>query len=325
MFGEGVEKTMTSSKPRFFPVLLDGEFLYGAITRWAVTQSAVPKIQPIDSRKVKTKNATVDISGKWIEVVSTMTSVDFTQSGSVLEKATQLPLYNTFFNERRPLTYALPGEYAVATETAHSFLRYCPVCLKESVSTSGLGFWKTLHQSPLLLRCPFHNTRLIAYQKATAEFRRPYLLEINGITDLWHEEACSIDALTDFQQWLETLALNKKLYQCRGLAKSIIQHLTTLLGTPDDIRQARKRNTKQVDFDTSAFAYKVRQAGYEAFLKRGTRSINEIKRDPKFSLTQILSHRKRYSPVFYLLLAWVFLGPGFIESQTIEHNESKCA
>jgi len=317
--------TMTSSKPRFFPVLLDGEFLYGAITRWATTQSAVPKMQPIDSRKVRTKNATVDISGKWIEVVSNMTSVDFTRNGSVLEKATQLPLYNAFFNERRPLIHALPGEYAVATETALSYLRYCPVCVRESVSSSGLGFWKTLHQSPLLLRCPVHNTRLIAYQKATAELRRAYLVEINGITDLGDEESLSFSDLSDFQQWLEELALDVKLYQCRGLANSIIHHLVTILGTAEDIRQARKRNSSRTDFDRRAFATKVKEAGYEAFLKRGTRPIKDIKIDPKFDLTQILVHRKRYSPVFYLLLVWMFLGPDFIESQAIEHNEVKYA
>lgn len=316
---------MTSSKTRFFPMLLDGEFLYGAITRWAATQSAIPKMQQVGTSRTKTKSATVDISGRWIEVISNITSVDFIKYGTVLEQATQLPLYNAFFNEEISFTHALPGEYAVATETAHCYLRYCPVCFRESVASCGLGFWKTLHQSPLLFRCPVHNTKLIPYQKTAAELRRAHLVEINSITNLWGEETLLFDDLTDFQQWLETLALNKTLYQSRGLANSIIQQLTRLLGTPHDIRKARKTNTLQKDYVTSAFVSKVKEVGYEAFLKRGIRPIDEMKIDPKFNLTQIVAHRKRYSPVFYLLLVWVLLGPEFIEARAVGHSAVKHA
>lgn len=297
------------NQSRFYPRALDGEFILGTYARWArVSFAHTNSCPPLLGTGAK-KSAVNDVSGKWICALQALLGINFTENEALLAQSTMQPLYNSFFSDDKRVIGRLNGSFSVNTEIAFRYLRLCPICIEHDLQELGITYWRTFHQSPLLRRCPQHNSKLVPLIGEVFKLSNPCSIEINHVVTSRHfkPDFLSFEEQTPFQQWVETLQTRSILLGKKNLANIIIETIKTqldwecLIGN-ESIK--RKLGASQNTLFLEAF----KRTGYEDWLVRGSRSLSELKDDSRISLHKLLRHKERYSPLLYLLLGWVFLG-----------------
>ena len=297
---------MTDISSRYFPTPLAGEFIYGTYVRWCSLNPTASKLK-VGARTV---NILLDFQGQWLRALSERIGVDVASNQRVLSECSLVPLHNSFYSSQKLWTSSMVGKYSVKTEKSYHFLKFCPSCAEEDQSSVGLAYWRAVHQSPLLLRCPVHKTQLIYLEGERFSFSKPASLDINDAVtgDYAAEKNRSQQELTSFQYWIENLQTTRIIYQKRNLAVSTIDAVREAIGFKSLPTITAEKRLKALPA-RDVLIKSIKESGYESSLFRGERSKDELRASGNFSIYKLLDHEKRYSPLFYLLLAWTFLTP----------------
>lgn len=300
---------MNSSIPRFFPMRLEGEYFYGTLTRWSFMLGTASSKLRLITKCQRTPNPLNDFDGLWLDFLFQLTGNQSNRTALLLE-STMLPLYNSFYGTKGDLDTHLIGDFGVNTENAFRYLRWCPLCAQEDKIDIGMSIWKTVHQSPMLLRCIKHDTKLISLVGKQFSHSSPSKVELNHCMKSLSSkiDALNYSQLTPFQQWVERLYCDDLFLNHNNLANTIVEVLKQKLDWKDLSRSKKSCPTKIQFSDYKKILFRnVKASGYEDFLVRGERSFKEIRNDNRLSLNEILLNDQRFSPLIYLLAAWTFL------------------
>jgi hypothetical protein len=295
---------MMSNIPHFFPAPIEGEFFYGTLCRWA-TMTFQNEGQARRKLGFKARNPLIDFEGHWARI---FLEIKLTLSLTTPNDSMLQPLYNSFYNSEKTRIIKFDGTFSVRTELAFTHLRFCPKCFRQDSKNIGMAFWKTSHQSPLLMRCKVHDSQLLPWRSKNLELKGLLSAEPNRLVDLHQADAIPLrfEQLTPFQQWLEHLYSNQELLGKYDLVTSIIGVVCSKLELADLAPQAHKIGGFTAA-GQSELIESIKSSGYEDFLLRAPRSVNELKDDCTFGILSILRNENYRSPLIYLLLVWTFL------------------
>jgi hypothetical protein len=154
----------------FFPTPHPDELLYSLCARYSErVQYPNRKAVNIELFGVDRNTTSIDLNcnlGNLIAKLSLYTADE------LINKHTLLPLYGPFLPTERLRTLKKIMEasnrsliqaylrHIFAEIKSSSWLRYCPVCIKDDKENFGETYWHRLHQVPCIEVCPFHHVFL---------------------------------------------------------------------------------------------------------------------------------------------------------------------
>ncbi|MFT9494965.1 TnsD family transposase [Anaerosolibacter sp.] len=158
---------------KFFPTPYPDELLYSVLARYHIRRgNTSPKATVFELFGSKTASAVIDMPCGIDSLISNMPLGTAYTAEYLIENHTMYPYYTVFLPcERKDLIYSsMKSNFGGDIHTrsgimassikAPEYLRFCPECNKEDLSTLGECYWHIMHQIPGVLLCHKHDILL---------------------------------------------------------------------------------------------------------------------------------------------------------------------